>query len=114
MNGMKCSFCGTEMEKGTGMLHAYKDGSVYPFCSRKCEKNMLKLKRKPQRIKWTARYHEEKAIRMHGKGEKKAEKEAVKKDSKKASRAERKAKRETKKAEKKKAKVAHKGKAVAE
>lgn len=100
---MKCKFCGTNIEKGTGIVHAYKDGSVYPFCSRKCETNMLKLKRKPQRVKWTARYHEEKAIRMHGKEEKekKVKKEKVKK---KATRAERKAKREAKKAEKKKVK----------
>ena len=93
---MKCNFCGAEIEKGTGMLHAYKDGTVYSFCSRKCEANMLKLKRKPQKAKWTARYHEEKAIRMHGKEKKE---KAVKKEKvkTKASRAERKAKRDDKK-----------------
>ena len=102
---MKCKFCGAEIKKGTGILHAFKDGTVYAFCSRKCETNLLKLKRKPQRVKWTARYHEEKEIRMHGKEEKvkKVKKEKVKK---KATRAERKIKREAKKAERKKAKVA--------
>jgi len=93
---VKCNFCGAEIEKGTGMLHAYKDGTVYSFCSRKCEANMLKLKRKPQKAKWTARYHEEKAIRMHGKEKKE---KAVKKEKAKtkATRAERRAKRDEKK-----------------
>ncbi|MCK4327853.1 MAG: hypothetical protein KAW41_05310 [Candidatus Diapherotrites archaeon] len=93
---VKCNFCGTDMAKGIGILHAYRDGTVYSFCSRKCETNMLKLKRKPQKVKWTARYHEEKAIRMHGKEKKE---KAVKKEQVKAktTRAERKAKREEKK-----------------
>ena len=105
---MKCNFCGVDIQKGTGMIHAYKDGTVYSFCSRKCETNMLKLKRKPQRVKWTARYHEEKAIRMHGKEKKVLKtKETTKK---KTSRADRRAKREAKKAEVKKKKAAPKGK----
>jgi len=99
---MKCVFCGTNIPKGTGMLHAYKDGTIYSFCSRKCETNQLKLKRKPQKVKWTARYHEEKQIRIHGKEKKKV---VVKKETKKkTTRAERKTKREAKKAEKKKQK----------
>jgi len=93
---MKCSFCGTEMAKGTGMLHAYKDSTIYSFCSRKCETNMLKLKRKPQKVRWTARYQEEKSIRMHGK-EKKEKVVKTEKVKAKATRAERKAKREEKK-----------------
>lgn len=101
---MRCNFCGADIAKGTGMIHAYRDGTIYSFCSGKCEANMLKLKRKPQKVKWTARYHEEKAIRMHGK-EKKAEKTEKRVTKKKTTRAERKAKRETKKAEKKKKKA---------
>ena len=104
---MKCRFCGAEIKKGTGILHVYKDGTIYPFCSRKCETNFLKLKRKPQRVKWTARYHEEKEIRMHGK-EEKVKKEKKEKVKKKATRAERKTRREAKKAEKKKVKAAKK------
>ncbi len=30
-----------------------KDGTIYNFCSGKCEKNMLKLKRKSSALKWT-------------------------------------------------------------
>lgn len=95
---MKCSFCGTEIVKGTGFLYVYKDGTIHNFCSRKCEANMLKLKRKPQKVKWTARYHEEKNIRMHGKEKKKTISTKKETTKKKASRAERKAKREAKKA----------------
>ncbi len=29
-----------------------KDGAVLYFCSSKCEKNMLKLKRAPRKVTW--------------------------------------------------------------
>lgn len=48
----KCSFCGDDIEKGTGKIYVKKDGKVLHFCSRKCQKNMLKLKRKPTKFKW--------------------------------------------------------------
>jgi large subunit ribosomal protein L24e len=48
----KCSFCGKLIEKGTGILYVKKDGKVLYFDKRKCEKNMLKLKRKPVNFKW--------------------------------------------------------------
>jgi len=32
-----------------------RDGTVYFFCSSKCEKNMLKLKRVPRKIKWVTK-----------------------------------------------------------
>jgi len=48
----RCSFCSTSIEKGTGKIYVRKDGKILHFCSRKCEKNMLKLKRKPSRLKW--------------------------------------------------------------
>ena len=49
---MKCSFCGKEIEFGKAKIYALKDGTKYYFCSSKCEKNMLKLKRKPAKVKW--------------------------------------------------------------
>ncbi len=49
---MKCAFCGKEIEKGTGVIYVKKDGKSYPFCSSKCRKNMLELKRKPHKVKW--------------------------------------------------------------
>uniref|UniRef100_A0A7C3RG71 Large ribosomal subunit protein eL24 n=1 Tax=Archaeoglobus fulgidus TaxID=2234 RepID=A0A7C3RG71_ARCFL len=48
-----CSFCGYEIEPGTGKMYVRRDGRVLYFCSGKCEKNMLKLKRKPRKLKWT-------------------------------------------------------------
>lgn len=49
---MKCSFCKLEIEPGTGKIYALRDGTRYYFCSGKCEKNLLKLKRKPRKVKW--------------------------------------------------------------
>jgi len=51
-----CSFCGSEIEPGTGKIYVRKDGTIYHFCSSKCQKNMLKLKRTPRKIKWTRYY----------------------------------------------------------
>jgi large subunit ribosomal protein L24e len=51
-----CSFCGDEIEPGTGKMFVKKDGSIFYFCSAKCERNQLKLGRVPRRIKWTKRY----------------------------------------------------------
>ena len=52
----KCSFCGNVIEKGTGKMFVKKDGKVLYFCSSKCEKNMLKLRRKPITTRWSKRY----------------------------------------------------------
>jgi len=51
-----CSFCGSEIEVGTGKMYVRRDGKVFYFCSGKCEKNMLKLKRNPRKLKWTRKY----------------------------------------------------------
>ena len=53
---MKCTFCGKIIEKGTGKIYVKKDGKIFQFCSSKCEKNTLKLKRNPVLVKWTKRY----------------------------------------------------------
>lgn len=34
-------------------MYVKKDAKVFWFCSNKCEKNMLKLKRKPRNKPWT-------------------------------------------------------------
>ena len=36
------------------------DGKILWFCSSKCEKNMLKLKRDPRKFKWTGAYEKKK------------------------------------------------------
>lgn len=52
----RCSFCGNDIEKATGKTYVTKDGTIYYFCSNKCEKNTLKLGRKGSDFKWTSRY----------------------------------------------------------
>ncbi len=55
----KCSFCGKEIEKGTGKIYVFSSGKVNNFCSMKCEKNLLKLKRKPVRTGWTEAFRKD-------------------------------------------------------
>ncbi len=57
---MNCSFCGKEIKKGIGVMFVKKDGTIFNFCSSKCEKNQLKLKRNPRNTKWTKEYHKQK------------------------------------------------------
>ena len=52
----RCDFCRKHIEPGTGKMFVRKDGKVFDFCSSKCEKNMLKLRRKPRTTKWTQEY----------------------------------------------------------
>ncbi|RLI92867.1 MAG: hypothetical protein DRO89_01260 [Candidatus Altiarchaeales archaeon] len=61
---MECSFCGRDIERGTETIFVTKKGKVFYFCSSKCEKNLLKLGRKPRKIKWTEAYRAEKATRL--------------------------------------------------
>lgn len=49
----KCSFCGNEIEPGTGKIFVKRDGTVLHFCKGKCQINMLDLGRIPRRVKWT-------------------------------------------------------------
>jgi len=57
---MKCSFCGREIEDGTGKMFVTKSAKVLYFCSRKCEKNLNRLRRKPLATRWTEDYAKEK------------------------------------------------------
>jgi large subunit ribosomal protein L24e len=56
----KCSFCGETVNKGTGKLYVKSDGSVFLFCSGKCEANLLKLKREPSKTRWTDSWEKKK------------------------------------------------------
>ncbi len=53
-----CSFCGTDIEPGTGTLYVRNDGTILYLCSRKCRRNQLELKRRARRLKWTEVYEE--------------------------------------------------------
>lgn len=48
---MKCSFCKKTIKAGTGKIFAKNDGSVYYWCSKKCEKN-FGMGRDPKRVNW--------------------------------------------------------------
>jgi len=61
---IECTFCGEPIEPGTGTMFVRKDGTIYHFCSKKCEKNMLVLKRKPRTTRWTEQYKKEKEQRL--------------------------------------------------
>ncbi|MDD3244708.1 MAG: 50S ribosomal protein L24e [Candidatus ainarchaeum sp.] len=67
---MICTFCGKEMEKGTGIVYAKKDGTTYYFCSSKCKKNQLAKKYKPLKTRWTETYQLEKKRHMKKQAEK--------------------------------------------
>ncbi len=55
----KCSFCNSVIEPGSGLMYVKRDGTVLYFCSSKCKKNMLKLRRKPSKVKWARKTAEE-------------------------------------------------------
>ncbi len=51
----KCSFCNQEIEAGTGLMYVKNDGTILRFCSSKCRKNLLKLKRAARHLKWASK-----------------------------------------------------------
>ncbi len=51
----KCSFCKDDIPQGTGIMFVKKDGKILFFCSSKCERNLLKLKRKAREQKWVVK-----------------------------------------------------------
>lgn len=48
---MKCSFCSSEIRRGTGLTYAKVDGTVMNFCSRRCMVYSI-AKRDPRKFKW--------------------------------------------------------------
>jgi large subunit ribosomal protein L24e len=61
---MECSFCGREIRKGLESNYVTSKGKIHSFCSSKCEKNMLKLRRNKRNVKWTEEYRREKEARL--------------------------------------------------
>jgi len=51
-----CTFCGNEIEPGTGRLYIKKDGTTFQYCRSKCFKNHLGLERVPRRVRWTRHF----------------------------------------------------------
>jgi len=60
----KCSFCGAEIEPGTGSMYVKKDGTVFNYCTRKCYKNQVQLKRVPRTTAWTEKFAIEKSAKL--------------------------------------------------
>lgn len=83
MESKICSFCGAKIELGTGKMYVRRDGSVLYFDSSKCEKNSLKLKREPRRVRWTESGRQEKAKRIKFSKDATPKRDAVKAPSKK-------------------------------
>ncbi|UCC58787.1 MAG: 50S ribosomal protein L24e [Candidatus Bathyarchaeum sp.] len=54
-----CSFCGDEFSSGTGMMYVRNDGTILYFCSSKCRKSSLALKRDSRKIRWTKYFGKE-------------------------------------------------------
>lgn len=59
---MDCHFCRKTIPEGTGILFVKKDGTSYYFCSSKCEKNQIKLKRKAAKIVWARKSKKSKSL----------------------------------------------------
>ena len=51
-----CNFCDRPVAKGSGTMFVKNDGTVLWFCSAKCKKNALVLKRDPRKLKWTNKH----------------------------------------------------------
>jgi len=67
---VKCSFCGLQIQKGTGKMFVKVNGTVFFFDSNKCEENLLKLHRSPAKSKWTQAWHQSKAAAAKTKSKK--------------------------------------------
>lgn len=97
----KCSFCGEQVGKGTGTLYITTKGKTMLFCSSKCERNLIKLKRKPRKTKWSREYIEEKRIRVKSSEKKETPQKKQGKEGKKVAAKEPVEKEKTKKQQKK-------------
>lgn len=47
-----CDYCGRPIEPGTGVMFVTRRGQILWFCSSKCYKNFMKLRRRPDRQAW--------------------------------------------------------------
>jgi len=57
-----CSFCGNDIEPGTGKMFIRRDGTIYFFCSGKCQRNLLNLGRQARRTRWTKVFQRAKGL----------------------------------------------------
>ncbi len=57
-----CSFCGGNVEPGTGRMFVKRDGSTFFFCRTKCQRNLLDLGRNPRTTRWTVHHLRERGV----------------------------------------------------
>lgn len=43
---MKCSFCGKPIKSGTGTMFVKNDGTIFYWCSRRCEVKFAETEKK--------------------------------------------------------------------
>lgn len=60
-----CSFCGDAIEAGTGKMYIKRDGTVFHFCTAKCQANQVELGRINRHVGWTQAAADAKAIAKH-------------------------------------------------
>jgi len=81
----RCSFCKQNYEFPRGLSLILNDGNILYFCSSKCRKNMLKLKRDNKKVNWVRKADiiESEETKSAEKVSEKQEKEAPKTEHKK-------------------------------
>ena len=60
-----CSFCGDAIEVGTGKMYIKRDGTVFHFCTAKCQANQVELGRINLHVGWTQAAADAKVIAKH-------------------------------------------------
>lgn len=60
----KCVFCGKEEEDYKGVYLIKNEGSVNYYCSSKCKKNHVGLRRDRRKVRWTIAFHEQRKKRL--------------------------------------------------
>ena len=90
---MKCVFCGKDEESFKGTHLVTNEGNVLYYCSSKCRKNSLKLKRDRRKVRWTEAFHETR--------NKMRDKERIKSEAEKEKKVEVKTEKENKSSKKK-------------
>lgn len=59
-----CSFCGKELNPGSGKMYVKKDGKVFYYCSSKCQTTHVDRKYKARLTPWAKEYQKEKEVRL--------------------------------------------------
>jgi len=54
---VKCVFCGKDEHASKGLHLITNAGDVKYFCSSKCQRNSLNLKRDRRKVRWTEAFH---------------------------------------------------------